>query len=94
LTKLLQPDTLKTVHEKPPLKRVGKWVLTPYLLAGGFFFGKTNTLSLIYNVDAEIAWGRRGVDIDAEIGDDHNYERAEMDRKGKRERDVGSETSY
>jgi hypothetical protein len=43
LTKLLQPDTIQTVHEKPPLKRVGKWVLTPYLLAGGFSFGKTNT---------------------------------------------------
>jgi hypothetical protein len=55
LTKLLQPGTIQTVHEKPPLKRVGKWVLTPYLLAGGFSFGKTNTLSLIYNVDAEIA---------------------------------------
>jgi len=55
LTKLLQPGTIQTVHEEPPLKRVGKWVLTPYLLAGGFSFGKTNTLSLIYNVDAEIA---------------------------------------
>jgi hypothetical protein len=55
LTKLLQPGTIQTVHEEPPLKRVGKWVLTPYLLAGGFSFGKTNTLSLIYNVRAERA---------------------------------------
>jgi hypothetical protein len=68
LTKLLQPGTLQTVHEEPPLKRVGKWVLTPYLLAGGFFFGKSNTVSLIYNV---LTWGELALRLKGRRGDSH-----------------------
>jgi hypothetical protein len=49
-------------------KSGSRLALTPYLLTGGFFFGKTNTLSLIYNVvSKKTCWGAREVGGASEV---------------------------